>query len=102
MEFPILELESENSRWIVKCKVNIRIIVSEFPEIKDAFKCRVLSVVKIEMKEDYALVLAIPGKVISHNLKSKTTDVLRDLVTGELIRGVNGFGYPFVETLSLV
>lgn len=53
------------------------------------------------MKEDYAMVLAIPGKVISHNLK--TTDVLRDLVTGELIRGrVNGFGYPFVETLSLI
>lgn len=56
-----------------------------------------LSVVKGGKKEDYVLVLAILGKVISYNLKSKTMDVLRDLVPDEQ---KNGIAYPFVETLS--
>lgn len=56
-----------------------------------------LGIVKGGKKEDYVLVLAILGKVISYNLKSKTMDVLRDLVPDEQN---NGIAYPFVETLS--
>ncbi|KAF7135965.1 hypothetical protein RHSIM_Rhsim08G0168000 [Rhododendron simsii] len=100
--FAILEWGSDTNRWIVKYLVKCRTIVSVFPEMR-FFEIYVLCVVKSEEKEDYKLVLAIPGKVISYNLKCNTMDVLRDLVPGALLdHDENCYAYPFAETLSPV
>ncbi|KAI8570222.1 hypothetical protein RHMOL_Rhmol01G0017300 [Rhododendron molle] len=104
MEFKILKLESDTCDWIARYWVNLETIGSAFPEMEALFKFCVLCVVKGEMKEDYAVVLAIPGKVISYNLKCSKLDVLR--VQGELtdfdVDGCEAYAYPFVESLSPV
>ncbi|XP_058202946.1 F-box protein At5g07610-like [Rhododendron vialii] len=100
----ILELDIKSCQWVtwvLKYRVDLRTIVSAFPEIEDDFKYSVLCFLEGEEKEDYSLVLAIPGRVISYNLNRRTFYVLGDLVPGELIyHGETGFAYPFVETLS--
>ncbi|XP_058221872.1 F-box protein At5g07610-like [Rhododendron vialii] len=107
--FRILELEKDYSGWSVKCRVNLRPLISEFPEMTRRIysnKFKVLCVVKGENERDFALVLAIPGRIVSYYVKHKTWDVLRDLAPGESIEyGLNGYFavddyvYPFIENL---
>lgn len=107
MEFAIQELESDFSQWSEKYQVNLTRMVSAFPEMlgKSYNEFKVMCVVKGEMKDDCVLVFAIPGKVISYNLKDGNLDVLRDLEAGDLRFSddtVNGRAYRFLETLSPV
>ncbi|KAF5956716.1 hypothetical protein HYC85_003941 [Camellia sinensis] len=69
--FRILEMNRDYCCWNVMYRVNLRPIIDVFPS-KIYPKFNVLCVVKGANEEDIALVLAIPGKVISYNLKSKT------------------------------
>lgn len=102
--FRILELLG--SSWCERYQVHFGPIIVAFPEIKTTFEFDVLSLLcdgNGEKKEDFTLVLAISGRIISYNLHRKTFDVLSGLPRGEFIdRGKNGYAYPIVETLSPV
>ncbi|KAF7114252.1 hypothetical protein RHSIM_RhsimUnG0092200 [Rhododendron simsii] len=68
--------------WNVKFRVNLRALISAFPEIRSRNdKITVMCVVEGEKEDDLSLILAIPGKVISYNLQKKTWTVLRDLAS---------------------
>ncbi|KAL7224514.1 hypothetical protein ACSBR1_025886 [Camellia fascicularis] len=87
VRFRILEMDKDHYLWIVKYWVDLRPIISVFPEIVhrstfDAIKiCKfsVLCVVKGANEKDFTLVLAIPGKIVLYNRKCKTLKVLCDL-----------------------
>ncbi|KAF7153198.1 hypothetical protein RHSIM_Rhsim01G0016900 [Rhododendron simsii] len=100
MGFGILELEKDYSGWSVKCRVNLRRLRNEFPETDKVSYMfpgfRVLYVSKGEKEKDFVVVLAIPGRIISYKLKSRTWDVLPGLFPSE---SYDGGAYPFVESL---
>ncbi|KAF7114237.1 hypothetical protein RHSIM_RhsimUnG0091800 [Rhododendron simsii] len=80
VEFEILAMDKDQCRWNVKFRVNLRPLISAFPQTESRNdKATVMGVVEGEKEDDLALVLAIPGKVISYNLQKKTWNVLRDL-----------------------
>ncbi|KAF7154488.1 hypothetical protein RHSIM_Rhsim01G0014500 [Rhododendron simsii] len=102
----ILELERDYSGWVVKCQVNLRALISAFPEMESRRKgyglhgFKVLCAVKGESERGLVLLLAIPGRIVSYNPKKKTWDVLRDLVPHEseaLDLNIN-YAVPFIET----
>lgn len=104
LEFNILELCEG-----VLCgfyQVNLRPIIAAFPDLRTTFEFDVLSLLcdgSVEKKEDFTLMLAIPGRIISYNPDLKRFDELCDLSGGEFIdRGRNAYAYPFDETLSPV
>ncbi|KAL7193669.1 hypothetical protein ACSBR2_025308 [Camellia fascicularis] len=83
MGFRILEMDRVSFHWIVKCRVNLRPLISVFPEIdiddrSRRYKYRVLCVEKGVSENDFALVLATAGKVVYYDLKCKTSRVLLD------------------------
>ncbi|KAL7221864.1 hypothetical protein ACSBR1_023751 [Camellia fascicularis] len=89
MGFRILHMHKDYCEWIVKYRVHLRPILSVFPktERKTIITCskfNVLCVVKGANEKDFTLVLAIRGKVISYNVKSKTLKELHDLSTNDL------------------
>ncbi|GMP36193.1 hypothetical protein CsSME_00008398 [Camellia sinensis var. sinensis] len=96
--FRILEMNRDYCCWNVMYRVNLRPIIDVFPS-KIYPKFNVLCVVKGANEEDIALVLAIPGKVISYNLKSKTLKVLSKSVDWETTWYNT---HQFIESLSPV
>ncbi|XP_058222866.1 F-box protein At5g07610-like [Rhododendron vialii] len=103
----ILELERDYSSWVVKCQVNLRALISAFPEMESRRNkyClhgfTVLCAAKGESERGLVLLLAIPGRIVSYNPKKKTWDVLRDLVPRELEAldlNIN-YAVPYIETL---
>ncbi|CAL5328402.1 unnamed protein product [Camellia sinensis] len=81
MGFRILQMERDSFCWIVKCRVNLRPLISIFPEINNTskdYKFHVLCVAKGVNKNELGLVLTTAGKVIYYNLQCKTLKVLRD------------------------
>ncbi|XP_058225733.1 F-box protein At5g07610-like [Rhododendron vialii] len=104
-EFSILELEKDYSGWVVKCRVNLRPLISEFPEMesrshKNSNSYSVLHAVEGENGSDFALLLATPRRIISYNLKYKTWNVLRDLMLRESKKiCLKSYAFPFMETL---
>lgn len=93
----ILEMDKDYRGWMVKCRVDLRPLILENPEIKSESKweVNVLFVVKEEKENDFTLVLAIPKKIVSYNLKRKTWNVLHDLRHGGYVSA-----FPFIESLS--
>lgn len=94
------------NNWLGSYQVNLRPIISAFPEIQRTFKFEVLSMLcdgNGEKKEDFSLVLAIPGRIIAYNLHWKTCDEICNLLEDEYI-GFNWYcyAYPLIETLSPV
>ncbi|KAF7153265.1 hypothetical protein RHSIM_Rhsim01G0014200 [Rhododendron simsii] len=85
----ILELKRDCSSWVVKCQVNLRALISAFPEMESRrndyrlLGFEVLCAVEGESERGLVLLLAIPGRIVSYNPKKKTWDVLRDLVPRE-------------------
>ncbi|KAL7224533.1 hypothetical protein ACSBR1_025905 [Camellia fascicularis] len=76
MGFRILEMDRVSFHWIVKCRVNLRPLISVFPEIgiggrSRICKFQVLCVVKGVSENDFALVFAT-GKAIYYDLKCMT------------------------------
>ncbi|CAL5376503.1 unnamed protein product [Camellia sinensis] len=113
MGFKILEMDRVSFHWIVKCRVNLRPLISVFPEIDiDArsrrYKFRVLCVVKGVSENDFALVLATAGKVVYYDLKCKTSRVLLDHLpllnfhASIFHRYPCSHTYQFIESLSPV
>ncbi|THG20416.1 F-box protein At5g07610-like [Camellia sinensis] len=113
MGFRILEMDRVSFHWIVKCRVNLRPLISVFPEIdiddrRKIYKFLVLCVVKGVNENDFALVLATAGKVVYYDLKCKTSKVLVDNLPLLSFRGSIFHTYPyslayqFVEGLSPV
>ncbi|KAL7224500.1 hypothetical protein ACSBR1_025872 [Camellia fascicularis] len=109
MGFSILQMHTDYCSWIVKYRVNLRPILSVFPktERKTIVTCsefNVLCVVKGANEKDFTLVLAIRGKVISYNVKSKTLKELHDLSTDDHDLGGASWcnTYQFIESLSPV
>ncbi|GMP36160.1 hypothetical protein CsSME_00008371 [Camellia sinensis var. sinensis] len=110
MGLSILRMHRDYCEWIVKYRVNLRPILSVFPktERKTIVTCsefNVLCAVKGVNEKDFTLVLAIRGKVISYNVKSKTLKELRDLSTEDTVYwGASWCNttYQFIESLSPV
>ncbi|KAG5563822.1 hypothetical protein RHGRI_000127 [Rhododendron griersonianum] len=103
----IFELERDYSSWVFKCQVNLRALISAFPAMESGRNdylvhgYNVLCAVKGESERGLVLFLAIPGRIVSCNLKKKTWDVLRDLVPREseaLDLNVS-YAVPFIETI---
>ncbi|KAL7221862.1 hypothetical protein ACSBR1_023749 [Camellia fascicularis] len=85
MGFSILQMHRDYCGWIVKY--------------------RVLCVVKGANEKDFTLVLAIRGKVISYNVKSKTLKELHDLSTDDLDDWGSSWcntTYQYIESVSPV
>lgn len=104
--FRILKMERDYSGWVVKCQVNLRPLIAEFPDMESrsyynrhGFKV-LYCAAKGDNEKDLALVLAIPLRIISYNVKYKTWDVLRHLAFDERIDFAwKQYAYPFIETL---
>ncbi|KAK1399348.1 hypothetical protein POM88_009211 [Heracleum sosnowskyi] len=107
--FRVLELDHVSKEWVPKYHVQINRLISQFPEVvekvTDDNKCEylfsILSVVRGEKEENSALVMAIPGKVVSYNLKSKKVEVLSEfpLQNIELDFVYRTYVFPFIPTL---
>ncbi|XP_058223802.1 F-box protein At5g07610-like [Rhododendron vialii] len=104
--FRILELERDYSGWVVKCRVNLRPLISVFPEMEwksyndDFDGYAVLGAVKGDNERGFALLLATPRRIISYNPMYKTWNVLRNLVPRESYEfGMNIYAFPFMATL---
>lgn len=96
--FTILEMDKDCRSWIVKCLVDIGALQSVYPQLGAKYGYSVLCVVKGEKEEDFALVLAIGGKVISYKLECKTWKILCDVAYGHLYLTA----YPYIQNLSPV
>ncbi|XP_057473603.1 F-box protein At5g07610-like [Actinidia eriantha] len=112
-KFCILEMNRDYSKWFIKYRVSVCCLISAFPEIvlttsrrefqETIYAFLGLCVVKGLKEEDSALMLRIPGKVISSNFMHKTVKALCKL-PGQLTDPVlfnSVSAYPYIETLSL-
>ncbi|KAK1387348.1 F-box domain-containing protein [Heracleum sosnowskyi] len=106
--FNVLELDHVSQKWFVKCRVQINSLISKFPEVvekvtteKSKYAFSILSVARREKEENSAVVMAIPGKVVSYNLKSKKFEVLSELPLQEIELDFlhHTFVFPFFPTL---
>ncbi|CAL5328224.1 unnamed protein product [Camellia sinensis] len=75
--FDVLELKSDYSEWFVKYRIDLKMGVSAFPEMRRAGWCtafvfNVLCFLGGEVEGDSCLILYIPCKVISYNFKDKS------------------------------
>ncbi|XP_058189415.1 F-box protein At5g07610-like [Rhododendron vialii] len=107
LRFKIRKMDKDGCRWNVKCwnvkfRVDLETLISEFPEMesKKRMKFTIMCAVEGENENEFSLILAIPGKMISYNLQKKTWKVLRDNSENVPPRDANIF--PFVESLSPV
>ncbi|XP_058189414.1 F-box protein At5g07610-like [Rhododendron vialii] len=96
----IFEMDEDCYQWNVKFLVDLKTLISEFPEMesKRVYKFTVMCAVEGEKQNDLALILAIPGKIISYNLQKKTWDVLGVRDFKNVPRNASVF--PFVESLT--
>lgn len=112
--FNVLEMDRVTLKWVVKYRVHVNRFIAPFPEVavqrrSDHFACdetqyafSILCVVRGEREEDSALVMTIPGKVVSYNFISKKVEVLAELPSSQVV-DVLSFNhvsaFPFVATL---
>ncbi|KAF7128197.1 hypothetical protein RHSIM_Rhsim11G0069100 [Rhododendron simsii] len=110
VRFNIWEMDEDCCRWNVKLLVDLKTLISEFLEIETLkwYKFTLMCAVEGEKEDDdIALILAIPGKIISCNPQKSSWKVLRDLAPGEYSGFIkDGYTYasvfPFAESLSPV
>lgn len=111
--FNVLEMDKVTLKWSVKYRVHINRLLSPFPEVavkgrnehftfeETQYAFSILCVMRGEREEDSALVMTIPGKVISYNFLSKKVEVLSELPSQ--VVDISHFhyvsAYPFVATL---
>lgn len=118
-QFEVLELKKDYSRWFVKYNVDLQALVDPFPETNLnyfdhfgslSYAFDVLFLAREDDGKDKveaSLLLHIPGKVISYNLKDATFKKLCDLAPhGTEYRVSSQFGlfdaYQYIETLASV
>lgn len=79
-QFKILELEKDYSRWIVRYQVDLGALVSAYPEMvrknldaPNYYAFIILLLIREENEvDDSSLLLHIPGKIVSYNIRKKT------------------------------
>ncbi|GLT28673.1 hypothetical protein SLA2020_035850 [Shorea laevis] len=96
--FKVLEMEKDYSKWVVRYHVDLDALVSAYPEMlrsyldsreSSYYAFIVLLLIREEKEESSSLLLHIPGKIISYNIRNKTIRELCHLPTNS--RG-NGEG----------
>lgn len=105
--FNVLEMDRDSWTWFVKYRVHISRLVTPFPEVvvkaKEGthYAFSILCVKRGETEEDSALVITIPGKVVSYHFLRKTVEVLAELPSKDV--DISHFhhlsAFPFVPTL---
>ncbi|KAH7842919.1 hypothetical protein Vadar_010640 [Vaccinium darrowii] len=103
-EFRVFEMERDYSGWFVKYHVDLGGVVPGFPVIAHS----ILGVIRQENEDESFLLLNVPGKVVSYNLKDGTLKELLNLAPEEKIgvRRAPPFRYydtyQYIETLAPV
>lgn len=118
--FKVFEMERDYSNWFVKYEVDLDPIIATFPEmIRDfvdpfdsfSYAFLIMFLIREEKKDDDdddSLLLHIPGKILSYNLKQKTFKKICELTPHRNQSKTSSlqFGwldaYQFVETLACV
>ncbi|XP_059636872.1 F-box protein At5g07610-like isoform X1 [Cornus florida] len=115
-QFDVFEMERDYSKWFVKYRVDLVGIVNAFPEMDRShldtrcinyYAYSILSLVREDHEDESALLVHIPGKVLSYNFKDNTFKELHSFAPGKIHkRGSLQFGcfdaYIYVETLASV
>jgi F-box interacting protein len=113
-QFKVFEMASDCSRWFVKYEVDLGSIVVAFPEIVRDFldpldSCYYAFVIVfvVTNEEEAELLLHLPGKIISYNLRDKSFKKLCELTPyHNETRSSLQFGwldaYQYFETLAFV
>ncbi|GAB2277676.1 hypothetical protein Dimus_012381 [Dionaea muscipula] len=107
-KFDVLELDGDNLCWSPKYKVDLDVLGCNFTEMFQDSKDRfgryfrfygfsILGVIRGEEEDDSVLVVSVPGKVLSYNFGSKTTEMIHYVVDQSdrwiPFRGYNAFQY---------
>lgn len=113
-QFKVFEMASDYSRWFVKYEVDLGLIVVAFPEIVrnfidpcDSCYYAFAIVFVVTNEEEAELLLHLPGKIISYNLRDKSFKKLCELTPyHNETRSSLQFGwldaYQYFETLAFV
>ncbi|EEF36137.1 F-box protein At5g07610 [Ricinus communis] len=117
-QFNVYEMEKDYSFWRIRYRVQLDHVVAAFPEMvrsyldagdSNYYAFVVLSLVEEDATEESSLLLHIPGKVISYNLKNKTFKKVCELsygTGGSRTKESLQFGwldaYQYIETLACV
>lgn len=113
-QFKVFEMATNYSGWFVKYEADIRGIVASYPEmIRDFLDPRdscyfAFAIISVLRKDEEAeLLLHVPGKIVSYNLRDKSFKQLCDLRPNpNETRSSLQFGwldaYPYMETLACV
>ncbi|CAL5376347.1 unnamed protein product [Camellia sinensis] len=109
--FDVLELKTDYSEWFIKYRIDLKMGVSAFPEMRrmcagwsTAFVFIVLCFLGGEVEGDLCLILYIPCKVISYNFKDRSFRKICNLkLSREDISNLRGFPsytvHPCMETI---
>lgn len=109
-QFNVLELAEDYSKWSIKYLVDLNGMVSAFPEIvsdSSHYTFVLLFLLEQENQEESSLLLHIPGKIISYNLKDKTFKTVLGLAPScygsqSLLQFGWHDAYQYIETLACV
>jgi hypothetical protein len=99
-QFDVLEMARDYSGWSVKYRVDLNPMRVAFPEIHAGYYPFLFVHVEENEKENPSLLLHIPYKVISYNLRDKSFKKLCDLVTSSQVGWRDA--YHYMETLACV
>ncbi|XP_062159187.1 F-box protein At5g07610 [Alnus glutinosa] len=113
-QFKVFEMARDYSRWFVKYEVDLSSIVVAFPEIvrdfldpRDSCYYAFIIVFVVTNEEEAELLLHLPGKIISYNLRDRSFKKLCELTPyHNETRSSLQFGwldaYQYFETLAFV
>lgn len=112
-KFNVYEMKRDYSGWFVKFRVDLEEVPIQFPEMIQKtilpqnnfanYACRVICVVRGELDDESYLVLHIPGKIVRYYLKTKASEVLKNLNYSYYIGSVRwSYVYQFIESLACV
>lgn len=113
-QFKVLEMASDYAGWFVKYDVDLRGIVVSYPEMvrnfldqRDSCYFAFIIVFFRRKEEEAELLLHVPGKIVSYNLRDRSVKELCEIGPYPFEnRNKLQFGwldaYPYVETLACV
>ncbi|GLT80289.1 hypothetical protein SLA2020_517380 [Shorea laevis] len=95
-QFRVLEMEKDYSKWVVRYQIDFDSLVSAYPEMvlnyldpHDScyYAFIILFLIREEKEEDSSLLLHIPDKIISFNIRKKTFRELCHLSGNSSVNG---------------
>lgn len=116
MLLTVYEMKQDRSGWFVKYHCDLRILEYAFPRIfcahyDNLHVFHLLCLLEGETQEEATLVMAVPGEVISYNLKTNASKTLRHFGMFGVINKRNGAyeletpgikTYQYLETLARI